>query len=116
MEQQGAALPWAQQPAGEQQGAAALPWARQTAEDQPDLEVVDADLPATLGLSLGDRVEVLWEVTHDETGESTRKVRGLRQQPARASSAERSTLPPPPSRCHCKAVLLLLAVVGRGAL
>lgn len=35
--------------------------------------MVDADLPATLGLSLGDRVEVLWEVTHDETGESTRK-------------------------------------------
>ncbi|KAL4423243.1 hypothetical protein ABPG77_000035 [Micractinium sp. CCAP 211/92] len=73
MEQQGAALPWAQQSVGEQHGGAALPWAQQTAQDQQGPEAVDPDLPATLGLSVGDRVEVLWEVTVNETNESTRK-------------------------------------------
>lgn len=74
MEQQGAALPWAQQSVGEQHRGAALPWAQQTAQDQQGPEAVDPDLPATLGLSVGDRVEVLWEVTVNETNESTRKV------------------------------------------
>ncbi|KAL4434345.1 hypothetical protein ABPG75_000786 [Micractinium tetrahymenae] len=74
MEQQGAALPWAHQPAGEQQEGAALPWAQQqSSEHEQGEDAVDPDLPATLGLSLGDRVEVLWQVTDEETGESTRK-------------------------------------------
>lgn len=74
MEQQGPALPWAQESAGEQQAGAALPWAQQTAHDQHGQDPVDPDLPATLGLSPGDRLEVLWEVTDNETGDSTRKV------------------------------------------
>ena len=53
----------------------ALPWGRAPTEPTPDTSSIDLDLPARLGLVVGEyRLEVKWDVTEDSEGDEDAEI------------------------------------------